>query len=597
MEKTNRGCSRAGKCPFLHSWEGLDKKDRCLSCGGKGHSAKECSAKRTPPPSTSTTPKNGNDRSTATSTSSTTTRTVRIDDRPDVAPVPSRPQEAAPSPNDLKDVLADVGKVLKAMQATSLKRAKVQDGGVNADDGFEEAMARMRSFVDAEVLFEDGVKEILTRDCEGPESPVSPDGLLDSGASHAMRSATNGEYESAHPVTVTLAGEDVKVLRQNREGTILVESEQAPVQAIVPLGAIIQDLGYTLNWGPKHLKLSHPEKGPIRVKINNNCPEVAACDALALIRDLEMAKVATLNAHVSTLKARLEVLKLEEKRTWTELMKEYMKDGQRGTLLKALMKCPFTKNLPADVHSMLLEDFNLDDGMKYLKMLPLTRRNRKSLLNSRSWVISLYGGESTSSDPLKLVPVAGKILLEIDVKNSKLWDVHRGGGVYQLMLWAAASGRVSDVIASQPEKSWTTSLDPTSSPWRSEDDPYGKTILKPLQRRRALQDTAKVAQQMLIWMLATMRGRGNVGFLMELPSDSLEAFYEQRIGATLWSSDLWKEFKSVSGMAKVSFDMGGFGHRCSRPTTVATNYPIITQMDGMWEVGEGTLPRSLLSRT
>ena len=595
--RTAKGCSRATKCPFMHSWEGLDKKDRCLNCGGKGHVAKECSAKRTPPASTSTTPKSGNERQPSTATSSTTTRTVRIDEKPEVVTAPSKPTEGAPTPNDLKDVLADVGKVLKAMQATSLKSARVQEPQVDdfADNGFKEAIARMRKFVDGRVDYEDDGKEEFTRDLGIPEFLAPPGGLLDSGASHAMRAATNKEYQSGHPVSVTLAGEDVKVLRQNKQGTILVESEQGPVQAIVPLGAIIQDLGYTLSWGPKHLKLSHPEKGPIKVRINNNCPEVAACDALALIRDLELTKVETLNAHVSTLKARLEVLKLEEKRDWPELMKEYMKDGRRGTLLKALLKCPFTKGLPTDVHSMLLEDFNLDDGMKYLKDLPIARRTRKSLMNSRSWVVSLYGGDSASVDPFKLVPAAGKILLEIDVKNSRMWDVHRGLGVYRLLLWAAATGRVSDVIASQPDKSWTTSLEPTRTPWRSDEEPYGRTILKPLQKQRALQDTAKVAQQMLIWMLATLKGRGNVGFLLELPSGPLEAYYEEQLGATLWGSEMWRAFKSISGMTRASFDMGGFGHRCSRPTTVGTNYPILAQMDGMHEVAEGCLPSSLVT--
>ena len=124
-----------------------------------------------------------------------------------------------------------------------------------------------------------------------------------------MRSAPSLEYKDGSPVSGTLAGEDVKVLRQNQKGTILVEEDQGPVQSIVPLGAIIQELGYTLNWGPKHLNLTHPEKGPIRVKINNNCPEVAACDALALIQELQMKQVKTLTSSVETLRARLEVLK------------------------------------------------------------------------------------------------------------------------------------------------------------------------------------------------------------------------------------------------------------------------------------------------
>ena len=48
--KTYKGCARAGRCPFLHSWEGVEKNGRCLACGGKNHSAKECPHKKPAPP-------------------------------------------------------------------------------------------------------------------------------------------------------------------------------------------------------------------------------------------------------------------------------------------------------------------------------------------------------------------------------------------------------------------------------------------------------------------------------------------------------------------------------------------------------------------
>ena len=48
------------------------------------------------------------------------------------------------------------------------------------------------------------------------------------------------------------------------------------------------------------------------MRVNNHCPEVAVCDALAMIRDLEMKQVNALNNSIDTLKARLEVMKLEE---------------------------------------------------------------------------------------------------------------------------------------------------------------------------------------------------------------------------------------------------------------------------------------------
>ena len=356
--KSAKGCTRAGKCPFLHSWEGLEKKDRCLTCGGKGHVAKDCPTKKSPSTSNNGTPKNANERTTTPASTSSTTnaRTVRVDDRPDVVPVPSRgSEEGASSAAEIKEVLADVGKVLKAMTATTLKKFEVRK---------------------TEASNEVPVQRIESEELE------EMDGLLDSGASHAMRPASSAEYSTGSPVKVALAGEDVRILKQNDQGTILVKEQGEPVQPIVPLGALIQKLGYTLSWGPKHLKLTHPAKGPIQVKIKNHCPEVAACDALNMIRELEMNQVQELNSQVETLKARLEVLRKEEERSWTELLKDYSKTGKRGLLLKAILKCPFTKCLPGEVQSLLLEDFNPDAGEVYLKDLPITRRKRKALMNS-----------------------------------------------------------------------------------------------------------------------------------------------------------------------------------------------------------------------
>ena len=208
--------------------------------------------------------KDGTTRSSASSstTNATSNKNVRIDENPQVEPIPARSSSTSASGGDqvdLKEVLADVGKMLKAMSATSLKAMRV------ATDKTKVEMDRM-----IKTVCEDGVSvEELT-------------GLLDSGASHAMRPAKEDEYSEGLPVRVTLAGEDVRVLRQNNEGTILVQEENAVIQPIVPLGAVIENLGYTLHWTPKSLRLTHPEKQAIKVRIKNHCPEVAAADALEL---------------------------------------------------------------------------------------------------------------------------------------------------------------------------------------------------------------------------------------------------------------------------------------------------------------------------
>ena len=276
--------------------------------------------------------------------------------------------------------------MLKAMSATSLKAMKVNTDKTKLE---EERVIQ--------TVYEDYFVQGAT-------------GLLDSGASHAMRPANQEEYLDGQPVQVTLAGEDVRALRQNNEGTILVQEENAVIQPIVPLGAVIENLGYTLHWTPKSLRLTHPEKKPIKVRIKNHCPEVAASDALDLIRALEMNKVNTLNEHVASLRARLLVIQKEEKRDWVELLKDYSKSGSRPTLLKAVLTSPVTRELPADVQSLLVEGFNPHEGERYLKNLPLTTRKRRALMCPRSSVVNLFSGSETyKNDPCEALPMTGKI--------------------------------------------------------------------------------------------------------------------------------------------------------------------------------------------
>ncbi|CAE7750481.1 RE1, partial [Symbiodinium microadriaticum] len=297
---------------------------------------------------------------------------------------------------------------------------------------------------------------------------------------------------------------------------------------------------------------------------------------------------------------KLEVIKKEEQRDWLELLREFACSGTKTLLLKAILTSPITRDLPAEVQTKLVQGFDPKEGEAYLKALPLSRRKRKALLASRSWVVHLFsGGEHYKNDPFETIPAAGKVVLEIDKDVSKLWDLNRSDGVYQLLLWAACTGRIADIVGSPPHGSWPTSQSPKHGPeayaLRTSDEPYGIQDLTAFQKQRVDEETVHVAKQLVVWMLAQMCGKRNVGFLLEAPAVEERISKKKPEGVSIWTTEMWKNFGSISGIKEFSFYMGAFGHKAKRPTTIATTYPSVNQIDYNQGVTDDCVPATLLS--
>ena len=43
---TDGGCKKGSSCTYAHSWEGLEKTNRCFACSGMGHSKRDCPVKK-----------------------------------------------------------------------------------------------------------------------------------------------------------------------------------------------------------------------------------------------------------------------------------------------------------------------------------------------------------------------------------------------------------------------------------------------------------------------------------------------------------------------------------------------------------------------
>ena len=348
--------------------------------------------------------------------------------------------------------------------------------------------------------------------------------------------------------------------------------------------------------------------GPLRVSVRNKCPEVAVADALTLIRELEEKELEKLNDQVSTMVARLETLRQNDEVPWDSSFEKYLTNGMKHTLWEGIRKCPYLKDLPMEVQELLLESFEVDSGSAYLKNLPLSRRERKRLMASTSWVVHLYAGSgsgTTSSDPMKAINRHGKVLLEIDVCNSRLWDLHKPNGAYQLLLWAASQGRIEDVLGGPPCRTYSALLhrpgEGYPQPARSAAFPYGLPDLDPRRAAQVHGDTAPVAKQLLVWNLAYLsRHQQFVGFFLEHPRDPQDYMNSENSQdlneyPSLWRTTLWSSFKELFGMFSLSYDQGELGHRAKKPTTNGTNYTALLHLDGLQSKGRVMIPATLLS--
>ena len=108
-------------------------------------------------------------------------------------------------------------------------------------------------------------------------------GLLDGGATNALRQGLPAEISKAMEVSVELAAGSVKLFQCLETGTLLSPDK---VEPIVPLRGLVA-LGYKIRWDERGCLIFHPQRGRIRCWLRNGCPVVTECHALGLISDIE----------------------------------------------------------------------------------------------------------------------------------------------------------------------------------------------------------------------------------------------------------------------------------------------------------------------
>ena len=254
---TDEGCKRGDRCKFGHSM--LNPKDnRCFGCSALGHTKKECPVLNQPRKKIAKS-KSGDGRREGPSGRSAggSGSAGRSTDVTDVPPKP-------PGISD-EDVNKGTAKPPKPEES--------QGGKDQLDRMLQEATALMKSLrpsVKMVSLSKASMGELTT-------------GLLDGGATNALRQGGPEEIAKAMEVSVELAAGSVKLFQCLETGTLLSAER---VEPIVPLRGLVS-LGYRIRWDERGCLIFHPQRGRIRCWLRNGCPVVTEVHALGLISDIE----------------------------------------------------------------------------------------------------------------------------------------------------------------------------------------------------------------------------------------------------------------------------------------------------------------------
>ena len=379
-----KGCKFGSKCKYPHSMNELSKAERfkkCLNCGSEEHRAKDCKAGRAEPKTQDQKP-SVQAASTSTPTSQSVvhaTPVLSMETFMQQAVQALRQLEANPPRND----------------ATPQSQPPQPEGVSTASQPSSTPNPSVKRLT---------IRSVMPSSCfpvssssPANEPPVEPSpvasqppligyALLDSGATHPMRQASSEEeWIEADEVQVSLAGDQTTVMRLTRAGTLLLRpGRDGLVQPIVPMGTIIEQLGYKLVWSAGICKLYPPDGKSLRFRVKNGCPELVESQALTLISRLEehkMQQVEELRRRTEEGKDRIRQAKIAMERTWWDHLVEHVSSSAPAAGHMAVSTAPFFHDVPDRALSGILPSDDVD--------------SKKGDLEDR-WVEGKYMGLSPS---------------------------------------------------------------------------------------------------------------------------------------------------------------------------------------------------------
>ena len=440
---------------------------------------------------------------------------------------------------------------------------------------------------------------------EGPSAPrvsalgtAALMGLLDGGATHALRSATEKEWSEARPISVHLATGQAQ-LKVNKLGTLLtLDPNQQP---ILPLGLAVEQLGLRVNWVGDLCRIVHPRRGRLKVHLRDGCPEIAYDLCLELIRELELSKS---SAYVQALQGvRLasqtqlrEVLTSQHDESWPKQV-EGLKRWFQATY----------PDVPQRIAEMI---FTLPE---YAAECPFNRHIRKRLKRGGVLLHFCSGSQTWSHQSFAYT-------LNLDLEKG--CDLNHSG-VFLCLLEAAIHDGFDALLGGPPcrtlsrLRSLVGDNGPNVCRSRTGCERFGLEDLTAEQAFQVDLDTALIFQFMVLaevmQAVKQIRGRKPGYVLAEHPADP--ATYVSARNSTLVESDVRDEYPSIwvwpeveAWVARLSLhmvrcDQGALGGSAVKPTVLVTTsswlweqlHGVVVPLDQLWTVFRGDDLRSRIA--
>ena len=445
---------------------------------------------------------------------------------------------APSSESAIKDLMEEANKMLKSLTASSSSQATtVSSSASSVEESKQETMDRLQKQLNALRMKVLKIQKISSGHCQG---------LIDSGATHALRPKKLGEDISQYKkVEVSLADGQTALLAINAGGTMV--SEEADIEPIVPMSALMKDLGCEAVWKAGELSIIHPGLGSLPVQQAEGCPQISKQLALQLIEEIERKK-----------------LKIGEKAEDFSREAEWMR--------KLVAEHPLLKSLPGWIREGLLCEVG------EWNQLPANRRARKRMQRD-GFILHLFAGPNEGCTLQRAWQQAGGQdwqLLEMDVVRGEDQDLLKPK-VYGGLMRAALEGRIKAVVggpncrtrsvlrhypiegnpqAPRPVRNWG-------------GGEFGSKHLTHQERQQVIEDDLLLWRMIFMYMVATFaaRARGELQdplFSLEQPASPKQYMPEV---VSFWDTEEWRRLKEEFSFTEETFEQGKLGGKSAKPTT------------------------------